>query len=110
MRNLENINGQLLGKMTAPLIKAGKVFEGIMDFKWYRDAVEYGGTCFHCQGVVAGVLRIEDPALQTDGVRSAADQFAIKRTVQNIVQSRHQCSRLHDGKDDVDEFLRKAGK
>lgn len=102
---MEDINGAIIGDKMKPALTDRGVFEGLVEFDWYLDAVEYLGQCFHCKGHVGGVLRIEDPKLKTY-TRTHADMREIKREIKKILQARHQCSFNAEGKTDMGDWLK----
>lgn len=105
--SLQDLNGRPIDTADKPKLLTRGVFEGTVEFKFFKDAVEYAGECFHCTGVVAGVLRIEQPEMQKK-VRSPFEEICLKKEVADIIRRRHECPVLHEGKQDVDEWLRQV--
>lgn len=102
---MEDLKGQIIGAKERPKLNDFGMFEGLADFKFYEDAVEYAGVCVHCKTVVGGVLRLEDPKMKRK-VRGLLEEAQLKGVCANLMRQNHQCGFNAEGKKDVDQWLR----
>ena len=88
-----------------PLLRTNeKVFEGVLNVKRFDDAIEGVGECFWCRGKVGAVVRFDPKHIAEHNVTDVE----IRKKLYDLIQERHQCgARLHDGKDDIQDFLRR---
>lgn len=105
---IEDIKGRLIDKGSLPKLTDLGTFEGLVEFKFYLDAVEYAGSCVHCRSVVAGVVRFEDPKMHRR-VRSILEEAQIKQEVGRLMRQNHQCSYLAEGKTDIADWFKSVG-
>lgn len=103
---VRDIHGSLMVKK--PRLLDRGTFEGLVYFKFYKDAVEYAGECVHCHSAVGGLLRIEEPRLQMH-VKPPALETALKQKCGEIMRLRHECNVRHEGKMDVQDFYKNMG-
>lgn len=93
--------GKPVAQADLPKLRAGMMFEGIVETKIFKDAIELTGKCAHCYTIARQVLRVADPRiLENSETRQKAVQVAVQK-----LQDNHQCLTFWDGKDDVDDFL-----
>lgn len=88
-----------------PLLRVNeKVFEGVLEVKRFDDAIEGVGRCFWCSGDVGAVIRFTAKEVKEHNIT----EVEIRKKLYDLIQERHQCgARLHDGKDDVRDFLKR---
>lgn len=102
---LKDIDGNDVSRQDMPRLLDKHLFEGVVEFDHYLDAVEYMGTCQHCTGKVGGVLRLADPLLQKS-YRSPAENQLIYKEIRGILRRKHQCSTVYSDKRDVTDWLK----
>lgn len=107
--SLKDLDGRDINTRKLPKLLDRGSFEGEVDWKFHRNAVEYAGVCQHCGGVVAGVLALEDPALHKV-VRPLREMVVLQKQCAEIMRARHQCSVHAEGKTDAADWLRQFGK
>lgn len=103
---VRDIHGSLYVKK--PTLLGRGQFEGLVYFKFYKDAVEYAGECVHCHSVVAGILRIAEPRLQMR-IRPIGLETALKQKCGEVMRKRHDCNVKHENKLDVQDFYKNLG-
>jgi len=80
-------------------------FEGPVEMQYFKDAIEVKGVCCNCKGTIAGVIRV--PKVMQAEYNTLNGRDAVREQVLDIVQRRHVCSLNFEGKDDVQDFLRR---
>ena len=106
MKNIEDPLGRILDRQSLPELSPDlKVFEGLAEFKFYADAIEYAGECAHCKSIVAGVVRIRDPKLHRK-IRPFLEEQLLKQMAGDLMMRNHQCRLMFEGKTDVDSWLK----
>lgn len=101
---LRDLDGKHVDGKKLRFLESGQ-FEGIASFKFHKDAVEYAAACKVCDGVVNGVIHIEDPALQIT-FRTEAQELEIKQLVAAVLRERHHCSILYSHKRDAEDWFK----
>ena len=90
------------------LDEGGVVFEGVVQVKFFTDAIEGVGKCAHCGSQVEGVLRFAKGYSITETEDRVERQNDAKRQLYDKIKRDHQCgARIHKDKIDVDVFLRR---
>jgi len=87
-----------------PFVEKGNCFEGEVKITRYNDRVIVKGKCWWCGHLVVQTLHIADPAAIKPEDETALNKIAIHQLQQN-----HDCQVKHDGKDTIDDFIRKVG-
>lgn len=106
---MRDLDGNHVDRHNLPKLVDHGTFEGEVEWKFYKCAVEYAGLCQHCHGIVSGVVHIADPVLQKE-IRSLRETVVLQKMVARIMRARHQCSVIHEGKTNSDDWLKSLEK
>lgn len=103
--SLRDLDGRPVDTRNLPKLVDVGTFEGEVEFKFFVYNVAYAGVCQHCHGVVAGVLKLEDPQFHK-AVRPMREMVALQKQCAEIMRARHRCSILQDGKTEARDWLK----
>ena len=107
MMGLELPNGQPVTRDSKPKMFLGEneahraSFEGIIDVRVYRDAIEATGKCEHCGSKVVQVLRFPTHMQGRPEYAQAA-----REALPIIIRANHFCPTTQAGKTVLDDWLR----
>lgn len=104
MKQLYDVEGKPLLRQELPELADRATFEGLCEFTRYNDVLEIKGTCFHCGSKCVQILRIGRPELLTPD-----DEPQVRKIASDCLRRNHACPMMHDGKDTVDDFIKRVG-
>ena len=103
MINLYDAEGRPLLRQDLPELKDRATFEGLAEFTRYGDALEIKGTCFHCGSKCVQVLRFKPEAVRD------RNEPELRKIAIACLRRNHACPMMHDGKDTVEDFIKRVG-
>lgn len=108
--NLVDPQGRPILLQGKPNLCAPGVFEGLVNFKLYIDAIEGEGKCIHCGGVVKELVRLppsdEIKTSEPERDRQAKIDSA-RQALFDAIKGHHFCPVLHADKLDSDDWLKR---
>ena len=81
-------------------------FEGPVKIRWFKDAVEGTGKCRNCGSELQQLLRVNDPAMQKE-MDTLEGRQIVREQLFDKIQENHQCTMVHDGKTDIEDWLKR---